>query len=119
LDGVGPDHPVIQVLAATLRVFREAGIPTLVFTIPINVEFMDSVSSYDSARLARTIRSVRQAARDGGAGYLDLHELLPDAGFRDAPGHLAYEGDIDGPRRLAVALAPSVLRMLNVRTTRR
>ena len=57
-----------------------------------------------------TLASLEGAARRNGAIFLDLHRLLPDEGFIDAPGHFRYEDEIDGPRQVAGALAAAVLR---------
>jgi hypothetical protein len=41
LEGLEPEHPVLQALAATVREFEEAGIPVFVYLTPANVEHMD------------------------------------------------------------------------------
>lgn len=108
LAGVDAQHPVLRVFDRTLRIFRDAGIPTLVYVNPLNVDYLESLGLLDRDGLTRTIESVRRVARGNGADFLDLHDLFPDEGFRDAPGHFSTEG-IDGPAVLGDVLAREIL----------
>lgn len=113
LDGVGPDDPVLEMLGAVVRIFRERDIPVLVYVDPLNVEHLAQVDPTEMAGspgLDRTLESIEAVAREAGAGFADLHALLPDAGFRDGAGHLSVTKDNpDGPLHVAEALAPVVL----------
>jgi hypothetical protein len=119
LDGVGPDDPVLEMLGALVRVFRERDIPVLVYVDPLNVEHLAQVDPVETAETAetagspgleRTLESIEAVAREAGAGFADLHDLLPDTGFRDGAGHLSVTRDTpDGPLHVAEALAPVVL----------
>ena len=108
LAGIDPGHPVLRVFAATLARLRAGGIPILVYVAPANVEHMRRLGILDARGLAATVASIEQLTLAAGADFVDLHDLFPDGAFRDASGHLAYEGDIDGPAAVAEALAPSL-----------
>ena len=110
LNGVDRDHPVLRVLGAIVSHFDRNGIRTLVFTVPMNVEHIDAMGLYDEAKLAHSLASIGATVREAGGRFLDLHDLLPDRGFRDAPGHFTVDGPIDGPARVAAALVPHVVR---------
>ena len=109
LDGLGPDDPSLRMLAATIRVLREGGAEVLVYTSPANVEHVAAVGAANPAGLDRTLAAVAAVARENGARFVDLHDLLPDAGFRDPGGHLSIAGEIDGPMVLARHLAPTIV----------
>ncbi len=108
-SGQDGGHPVIRIFDAALGALADAGVPVLVYVVPLNYEHCASLGLFDEAGLDRTLASIEEVSRRNGAHFLDLHRLLPDAGFIDAPGHFRYEGAIDGPRRVASALAPAVL----------
>lgn len=110
LHGIEPDEPTLEVLAATLRIFRDAGIDVLVYANPTNVEHMARMGVVQHEGIDHTIRSLRQVATANGARFLDLHELLPDKAFGDAAGHLDFrEGSIDAAWRLADGVAPVLI----------
>ncbi|MEE2672735.1 MAG: hypothetical protein VX466_03005 [Myxococcota bacterium] len=117
LAGLEPDHPVLQVLAATVARFRSDDVAVLVYLAPVEVSWLESQAVLDRHGLARTLAVVRQAVESTGGEFADLHDLLPADAFRDAPGHLAIrpagETEIDGPLVLADALAPLVIRSLD------
>lgn len=113
LEGVRPDEPSLEVLAAAIHVFRGRGIPVLVYTNPTNVEHIASVIPSAPRGLALTLASIEVVAREAGARFVDLHDLLPNRGFRDFAGHLAVSGRVpDGPLHLAGKLAPVVVQSL-------
>jgi hypothetical protein len=107
-SGVSPDHPILQMLAATLRVYREAGIYTHLYVGPVNVEHFRQLGIYDDQGAEKTLAVLQGIATEHGAEFSDLHALLPDQGFRDASGHLAWEGDFDAQGEVIEVLAPLV-----------
>jgi len=109
LRGVEPDFPVLQMLGAAVRAFRERGIEVLVYTSPLNLEHIEAIGADDPDGLARTLASIRAVSEGAGARFLDLHDLIPDAGFRDFAGHLSTTPAHDGPQRVATQLAPLVI----------
>jgi len=111
LSGVDRSHPVLLVVGQTVADFKRHGVATLVYLAPVNVDHLKAVGVYDGAGIQRTVSSLQHAVESNGGRFVDLHDLLPNAGFRDASGHLAEE-DFDGGEELARALAPSVIELL-------
>lgn len=114
LSGVEPEHETIQAVDRTLAAYRRAGIEVIFYVNPTNVENLERVGVYDAAGLGRTLAVLREVVERNGADFVDLHELLPDAGFRDAAGHFST-AEVDGPLRVAEALAPVVIRKLGLK----
>jgi hypothetical protein len=112
LAGIGPGHPVLRVFAATLERLHAGGIPVAVYLAPANIEHMDHLGILDRTGLAATVAAVEAVARSAGADFRDLHDLFPDEAFRDASGHLAWDGAIDGPVAVAEVVAPLVPALL-------
>lgn len=113
LEGIPPDEPSLQVLGAAVQVFRDHGIRVVVYTNPTNVENLRSVGAANPAGLAVTVASIATVARDAGARFVDLHDALPDRGFRDFAGHFGVSPKgVDGPLQLAGRLAPVVIESL-------
>jgi len=109
LGGVATDDPKLRALDGTLRRFRQARIATLVYVVPLNVEHLQRVGVLNESGLAETLASIERVVRENGGRFVDLHALLPDAGFRDAFGHFTADEAIDGPARVAARLAPWVV----------
>ncbi len=105
LAGVDSDHPVLLLFGAALRTFTQAGIRVLVYVVPVNVEHLRRVGLESQGGLARTVEAVRRVAKGAGADFLDLHDFLPDAAFRDPSGHFTYDGEIDGATLVAERIA--------------
>jgi hypothetical protein len=108
LDGLSEDDPTLVVLRAVVRAFRDKGIDTLVYLNPINLDHVSRLGLSNDAGLKQSLDHIERAVTESGGLFLDLHDLFPDVMFRDRAGHLAFEGKINGPSRLASALAPSV-----------
>lgn len=115
LAGVPLDHPILRALTATIDNLAEEAVETLVYVVPIDIEYMRQQGVYDAKGLAATIDAARETVLDAGGSFVDLHDVFPTRAFRDAPGHLVYEGhdkfdgEFDAPRRLAALLAPEIL----------
>jgi len=99
----------MQVIDALLRDFAAVGTATVLYVPPITVEHLQRVGVYDERGLGRTIATLENIARAAGAEFADLHDLLPDAAFRDNGGHFTHDPPYDGPVLVAEALAPYVL----------
>jgi len=108
LAGVAPDHPVIQMLRATVHEFESHEISTVAYIVPFNVEWVRSLGIYDERGVAATVHSIRTELEAEGAVVIDLHDLLPDSGFRDSGNHFTVNETIDGPALVAAQLAPVV-----------
>ncbi|MCC6766669.1 MAG: hypothetical protein IT293_18580 [Deltaproteobacteria bacterium] len=113
LDGVHADHPPLELFAAILEEFADKRIPILVYLTPVNVEWMRKVGILDEQGLARTVHTLRTVCGAHGAVLLDLHALLPDAGFRDGGGHFATDQPGDGPLLVAQQVAPVIRDLLS------
>ena len=109
LTGADPDAPVLTILGAAIRIFREHGIDVVVYVNPTNVEHMEAIGAAQPEGLAHTLASIEIVAQEAGAGFVDLHRILSDADFRDPAGHLSVKGGRDGPLRLAEHLAPTLV----------
>jgi hypothetical protein len=109
LAGVGPDHPVLRVLRATLEVFRERGIPVFIYIVPLNIEYLERIGVGDREGLRRGVESVRRVVLAGGASLIDLHDSLPDAAFADGGGHLMTTAEFDAPPIVARRMAQAML----------
>ena len=118
LGGLDPDHPVLEMLAAAVRAHVERGADVLVYLNPINVEHIESLGLMNQAGLEASIAGVSKATTGAGGHFLDLHGLLPDAGFRDRSGHFAYEAEINGPKIVASNLARAVAGLIRNREAR-
>lgn len=115
LEGVPVDHPQLRALGSTVGVFERAGIPVVVYVNPVNHEHMDALGILDREGLATTASSIGSVVHENGGAFVDLHDLLPDAAFRDATGHFTVSDEFDGPALLSEALAPTLLTKLNAR----
>ncbi len=110
LAGVDTRHPVLRVLGATLRTWRDAGIEVLVVVLPVNIEHWRSLGLVgDGQAVARSIAAIEAVVRTSGGSFLDLHGLLGKEGFRDPAGHLTYTGEVNGNERVVDILAPALL----------
>jgi len=115
LDGVPRDHPILRVLGATLKRLSRAGVGSLVYVAPVDVEHLEFLGIDTGAHLPDTIQVVADVVRDSGAEFVDLHRLLRDDRFSD-PNHFDNPGQPNGISELADALAPHVLRALEARS---
>jgi hypothetical protein len=108
LTGLSPRHPNLQVLSRVLARLRAAHIPALVYLEPFNVEYLRGLN-IPMDGLPRSLRSIRGVVEEQGAQLLDLHDILPDAAFRDEGDHYTFDSEPNGTflvaRRLASQLA--------------
>jgi len=109
MGGLPADDPTLRMLEATVRTFRSRNIDVLVYVNPLNMQHLGKTGLLEHAGLDLTLRRVQQSVSRGGGWFLDLHDIFPDEAFRDAPGHLAYEGTLNAPAHLAARLAPIVV----------
>lgn len=91
LSGVDGNEPRIRILLALIDRFIAAGIPTLVWVAPVNVEHLRSVGIATDG-LDRTSSVLNRLVTEHGATFLDFHEVVGDAGFLDHGDHLQFEG---------------------------
>lgn len=106
LAGLPAGDPGLRVLDAVLATYEAGGIPVLLYVAPLNVDHLRELGVLDEAGLARTLARIEAVARAHGAEFLDLHDLLEDACFRDSIDHLSHDDAAEGPHRVAMALFP-------------
>lgn len=105
LSGVTPDHPILRLLGRVIERLVAADVTVLVYVIPCNSEYLSAVGVMDDAGIGTTLTSIRSVVDSRGGAYIDLHDTLPDRGFRDPGGHFTYDGEFDGPLIVAQRLA--------------
>ena len=110
LEGPDLDRLPLALTAGAVRSLEQAGVPTLVYVTPVNVEHMTRIGVYEPKAVAGAVRYAERLVVGAGGRMLDLHGLLGDSSFRDASGHLTQSGEDSGADRLArelsAALAP-------------
>jgi hypothetical protein len=111
LGGVDADHPALRVLGALLDVFRAHGVPVLVYTPPLNVEYHERLGVYDRSALQPALEALRRTVEAHGARLLDLHAELPDRAFEDGSSHLTAGDPIDAQSLVAQRLARALLEL--------
>jgi len=112
LAGVAADDISIEMTKATVRRFQEAGIETLVYVAPINVERMAKVGALDRDGLEQSFARLGDAVRAAGGKFADFHDLLADEQFIDEAGHLTFDGENCGNVVLAQHLASLVIEQM-------
>jgi hypothetical protein len=108
LKGVQPDHVTLRLLAESLALYAEAGIPVVAYLSPINIEHLRAVGVVDEDRLSLSLESYRSVVASHGASFVDLHDLLPDDSFFDARGHFHRTEAFDTPGQIVDKLLPAV-----------
>jgi hypothetical protein len=107
LQGVDSENPRLKLLRVLLMELRAAGIPTLVWVSPVNVDHMRSIGlSMDG--LERSMGTIRAVVESAGASFLDLHDALRREAFRDSGDHYTYSGKPDGTAIVGARLGAAV-----------
>jgi hypothetical protein len=109
LNGIEGDHFALRVLDALLGRLENAGIPVLVYLPPHNVEHLETLGLMNREGLDTTVARIEAVVRRRGASFVDLHDQLPDAAFRDYLDHYVDDSELEGSRLIAEQLAPQVL----------
>jgi hypothetical protein len=113
LRGVDPKSSRLTLLHVLLGEFHAAGIPTLVWVSPVNVEHMRSLGlSMDG--LDRSMENIRFVVESTGATFLDLHDVLPRDAFRDSGDHYTFDGRPNGTAIVGARLGAAIKRALPV-----
>ena len=108
MRGLDAEHFTMRVLRAMLEELQAAGVSVLLYVVPTNIEHLREVGVYDEAGLRITLSRFEALANRYGAEFADYHDLLPDAAYRDAFGHLYHAEPFNGPQLLAERMAPDV-----------
>jgi hypothetical protein len=109
LAGLPEDHVSLRFLGESLATFREAEIPVVVYLNPINVEHLDTLGLRDRGVLERGAGQFRTVVLATDSRFLDLHDLLPDAGFRDEKGNYDVTNEIDALKIMVGEISPIVI----------
>ena len=113
LEGPDLDRLPLALTAGAVRSLEEAGVPTLVYVTPINVEHMTRIGVYAPEVVSGVLRQAERLVVGAGGRFLDLHALLDDSRFRDASGHLTQSGEDCGADALARELSAAVTPLLS------
>jgi hypothetical protein len=108
LLGVSPQHPTLRILSAVLDRFARAGIPTLIYATPVNIEHVHNMGLSTDA-IDRSMQTVARVVHQHGADFVDFHALLPDRAFRDPGDHFTFDGQPNGTFRLASRVAAAIV----------
>jgi hypothetical protein len=108
LQGLTPENPALQMLGSALERFRVAGIPTLVYLRPVNVEHLRSLG-ISTAHLRESLLTLQRTVLSHGAQLVDLHALLPDSAFSDAGDHYTFQGAPNGAAWLGDRIANAIV----------
>ena len=110
LGGLSPTHPRLRILGAMLEHYRRAGIPTIVWVAPVNVDHLRSLG-LPLEGLRRSLGTIRTLVEANGAALIDLHDLLRDEAFIDAGDHVTSNVGMSGATMLGESLARVLLSM--------
>ena len=113
LAGLEVSNPSLRILRATLEHWQRGRIPVLAVIIPIDVDRFATLGLANPEGIARTSESVAKIARETGAEFVDIHDLLPSSAFVDVRGHFDYASEIDGPVKMAERVAPKLAAMVS------
>jgi hypothetical protein len=99
-------HPTVQMMAATVRLARAAGVHVIVVGTPIPYESMRKTTGYDPAVYESRFATIGAAVEQAGGVFVDLHEALSMEYFEDTVGHF----NATGAQILAERLRPILTR---------
>jgi hypothetical protein len=101
-------HPLTAALRGLGRELRAAGVLTLFYGAPVDVDRLAALGVREEIGLAARVEALRQAVGAPREEWLDLHDLLPGAAFMDTQNHLQREG----VERVAAAIADALVARL-------
>jgi hypothetical protein len=115
LDGVSPEHPVLQILAGALEFYEAHDIPVLAYLTPVNMDQLAAVGALEGDGLDVSVSRIRDVVEARGATFLDLHDLLPAHAFSDVPHHYTSPPKFDAKRPLSRQIALAARKLLSER----
>ena len=107
--GLSADDPRLRMLGAAVARWSESGSKVLAYVAPTNVEDLKSLGIYDEEGAQKSLTELQSVIEGAGGDFLDLHDILPDASFKDAGDHLDFRVKPKPSRVLAERLEPWVL----------
>lgn len=108
-------NPTFVSLCALADAASDRGIKVLFFIWPLDQQYLADVGVLDKAALERSIKVIAKATDKKGIYLLDLSGLLEHKYFFDADAHCR----VQGRRKIAEALAPKVMQILQNEGARR
>lgn len=118
MEGVGQDHPAMQVFERVLTILEEAEIPVFVYVVPARMGLFRDAGIFDQDGLDLTLRNLTSITERHGGYILDLSQQFSEPAFRDLGGHLHFEAPYDGPTRVGQMLANNFVGFWWSRTAR-
>jgi hypothetical protein len=109
LTGLTPNHPNLKRARAFLCHMQDAGIGTVVYLNPTNVDHMIAARATDAATIARTVGTIQESVERCGGRFVDLHRLFDDDAFIDPRGHMRADRTLDAPLEIARRLRAPIL----------
>ena len=109
LSGVTEDDAALRMFDAVLDAFARAGIRTVVYIPPYNLDHLKKTGVLPDPDFEGAIEKVQSVAHRNGARLVDLHAKLPDRYFRDQMDHLEERPEVDGHDEIARSLAEAML----------
>ncbi len=106
--GVTNSNPMMKDLRALASVASKHGTKVLFFVWPLDLESFADVGILDKPALEHSMQMVMKATEKENVYFVDLSNLLEHRYFKDKWGHCKAAGQ----RRIAAALAPTVIAIL-------
>ena len=109
LQGVESDHSLLLLLDAFVSRFADAGIDVVAYVPPHNMRHLAKLGISDFSGIEASIDQLAWILERHGGKLVDLHDLLPDAGFRDHLDHYVNSTYVPSPRMIARRLTAELL----------
>lgn len=106
---IADSKPTLRTLCVLANVASEQKTKVLFYVWPLDQDFLEKFGVLDKPALERSIQRIADSTRTENTHSMDLSDLLENKYFHDNFGHCTVEGR----RKIAEALAPTVLNILN------
>jgi poly-D-alanine transfer protein DltD len=106
--GATASYPPLQILAAVVRRFADAGRRPLVWIGPVNVDHLMSLG-VDVSGFEKSVAAIRTVVEGNGGKLLDLHATLREEQFLDAGDHATSTGEHPGSKIVADHIVAGLL----------
>jgi len=111
LRPISTRNPVVRMLAKDVATIQRHRSQALVLVAPVNWQALTELGIYDATAVRESIQTLREVTEANGGILVDLHDILPEASFRDRAGHYRPEGD----ELIAERLTPELMKELRMR----
>ena len=99
----------LVMLDALLARLHQARINLIVYIPPHNIEHLQTLGLFDREQLDLTLDQIAAVTARHDGRFVDLHDTLPDEGFRDYVDHFAETPQWHGSQIVARKLLPAIL----------